>query len=116
LAGFMLAENTVDQLQQTARAKSDAWATMEMREAKRKLFARFHHKRTVENEENQTKVSLRFPQPLEITARFPHSYRPGGHLCFKTLKTKLKKGDLAADRFAPAALAPWTDTNRVEKS
>ncbi len=31
----------------------------------------------VENEENQTQVSLRFPQPLEIAARFPHSHRAG---------------------------------------
>jgi hypothetical protein len=31
--------------------------------------------RRVENEENQTQVSLRFPQPLEIAARFPHSPR-----------------------------------------
>jgi hypothetical protein len=30
----------------------------------------------VENEENRTQVSLRFPQPLEIAARFPHSHRP----------------------------------------
>jgi hypothetical protein len=29
----------------------------------------------VENEENQTQVSLRFPQPLEIATRFPHSHR-----------------------------------------
>ena len=29
----------------------------------------------VENEENRTQVSLRFPQPLEIAARFPHSHR-----------------------------------------
>src|SRR6266581_8110860 len=27
--------------------------------------------------ENQTQVSLRFPRPLEIAARFPHSHRPG---------------------------------------
>src|SRR5208282_2471492 len=31
----------------------------------------------VENEENQTQVSPRFPQPLEIAARFPHSHRLG---------------------------------------
>jgi hypothetical protein len=30
----------------------------------------------VENEENQAQVSLRFPPPLEIAARFPHSHRP----------------------------------------
>jgi len=26
--------------------------------------------------ENQTQVSLRFPQPLEIATRFPHSHSP----------------------------------------
>jgi hypothetical protein len=31
----------------------------------------------VENEENQNQVSLRFPPPLEIAARFPHSHRAG---------------------------------------
>jgi hypothetical protein len=31
----------------------------------------------LENEENQTPVSLRFPEPLEIAARFPHSHRAG---------------------------------------
>jgi hypothetical protein len=31
--------------------------------------------RAVENEENQNQVSLRFPPPLEIAARFPHSHR-----------------------------------------
>jgi transposase InsO family protein len=46
LAGFLRAELTVDQLQQTARAKSDTQAAMEMREAKRKLFARLQHKRS----------------------------------------------------------------------
>lgn len=30
--------------------------------------------RAVENEENQNQVSLRFPPPLEIAARFPHSH------------------------------------------
>jgi hypothetical protein len=30
----------------------------------------------VENEENQTQVSLPFPPPLEIATRFPHSHRP----------------------------------------
>src|SRR4029077_11363463 len=30
----------------------------------------------VENEENQTQVSLPFPRPLEIATRFPHSHRP----------------------------------------
>ncbi len=30
--------------------------------------------------ENQTQVSLRFPRPLEIAARFPHSHR--FHDCF----------------------------------
>lgn len=46
LAGFLGAELTVDQLQQTAGAKSDTQAAMEMREAKRKLFARLQHKRS----------------------------------------------------------------------
>ncbi|MGB8990393.1 MAG: hypothetical protein WCC37_27595 [Candidatus Sulfotelmatobacter sp.] len=46
LAGFLRPEMTVDQLQQIARAKSDTQAAMEMREAKRRLFARFQHKRT----------------------------------------------------------------------
>jgi transposase InsO family protein len=46
LAGFLRTEITVDQLQQTAGAKSDTQAATEMREAKRKLFARFQHKRS----------------------------------------------------------------------
>jgi transposase InsO family protein len=46
LAGFLRAEATVDQLQRTAGAKSDTQAAMEMREAKRKLFARFQHKKS----------------------------------------------------------------------
>jgi len=32
----------------------------------------------VENEENQKQVSLRFPPPLEIAGRFPHSRSPDG--------------------------------------
>src|SRR5271166_3253816 len=52
-------------------------------------------------EENQTQVSLRFPQPLEIAARFPHSHRPGGCLCSKSSKSNSRKETLAADRFAP---------------
>jgi transposase InsO family protein len=46
LAGFLRAEVTVDQLQRIAGAKSDTQAALEMREAKRKLFARFQHKRS----------------------------------------------------------------------
>ena len=46
LAGFLRAEITGDQLQQTAGAQSDTQAALEMREAKRKLFARFQHKRS----------------------------------------------------------------------
>jgi transposase InsO family protein len=46
LAGFLRAELTVDQLQQIAGAKSDTQAAMEMRDAKRKLFARLQHKRS----------------------------------------------------------------------
>src|SRR5208282_2265877 len=34
---------------------------------------------------------LRFPPPLEIAARFPHSHRPGGWLCSKTLKIKTQE-------------------------
>jgi len=69
LAGYLRAEASVDQLQQTSAAKSDTQAALEMREAKRQLFARFQHKKEervnetgegrgndgrVENEENQT--------------------------------------------------------------
>ena len=46
LAGFLRAGVTVDQLQQTAGAKSDTQAAMEMREAKRQLFARFQRRRS----------------------------------------------------------------------
>jgi len=46
LAGFLRAEVTMDQLQQIAGAKSDTQAALDMREAKRKLFARFQHKRS----------------------------------------------------------------------
>ena len=46
LAGFLRAEASVDQLQRTAEMQSDTQAAMEMREAKRKLFARFQHKRS----------------------------------------------------------------------
>jgi transposase InsO family protein len=46
LAGFLSVELTADQLQQTAGAKSDTQAAREMQEAKRKLFACMHHKRS----------------------------------------------------------------------
>ena len=46
LAGFLRAELTVDQLQQTAGAKSDTQAATEMRKAKHQLFARLQHKRS----------------------------------------------------------------------
>jgi transposase InsO family protein len=46
LAGFLGAELTADQLQQTAQAKSDTQAAREMQEAKRKLFLGVHHKRS----------------------------------------------------------------------
>jgi hypothetical protein len=46
LAGFLRAELTIDQLQQSAGAKSDTQAALEMREAKRKLFARLQHQRS----------------------------------------------------------------------
>lgn len=57
----------------------------------------------VENEENQEQVSLRFPQPLEIAARFPHSHRPGGWLCSNHQNQNSRKETLSADRFAPAS-------------
>jgi len=46
LAGFLGAELTADQLQQTAQAKSDPQAAREMQEAKSKLFVGVHHKRS----------------------------------------------------------------------
>ena len=46
LPGFLGAELTADQLQQTAQAKSDTQAAREMQEAKRKLFVGVHHKRS----------------------------------------------------------------------
>jgi len=56
----------------------------------------------VENEENQTQVSLRFAQPLEIAARFPHSHRPCNFCVSKHSKPNSRTETLAADRFAPA--------------
>ena len=46
LASFLRPELTVDQLAHQARAKSDTRAATGMQEAKRKLFARLHHKRS----------------------------------------------------------------------
>ena len=46
LAGFLRADLTVDQLTESATKKSDTQAAAEMQEAKRKLFARLHHKRS----------------------------------------------------------------------
>jgi len=46
LAGFMRQDLTVDQLAQSASNKSDTQAAAVMQEAKRKLFARLHHKRS----------------------------------------------------------------------
>jgi len=46
LAGFLRAELTADQLQKAAAAKSDTQAAADMQEAKRKLFARLHRKRS----------------------------------------------------------------------
>ncbi len=71
----------------------------------------------VENEENQTQVSLRFPQPLEIAGAIPtfpqlllrvekwktKSRFPTFPLVVSLSKTNTKKGGLAADRFAPAS-------------
>ena len=46
LAGFLRPDLTVDQLAQTASAKSDTQAAVEMQAAKHKLFVRLHHKRS----------------------------------------------------------------------
>jgi transposase InsO family protein len=46
VASSLLPDLTVDQLAQTARAKSDTQAALEMREAKRKLFARLHYRQS----------------------------------------------------------------------
>jgi hypothetical protein len=46
LAGFLHRELTSDRLQNMAGAKSDTQAAREMQDAKRKLFARLHHKRS----------------------------------------------------------------------
>jgi hypothetical protein len=46
LAGFLRQELTSDQLQNMAGAKSDTQAAREMQEAKCKLFAGLHHKRS----------------------------------------------------------------------
>jgi hypothetical protein len=60
---------------------------------KAKTLDRWTQTGRVENEENQTQVSLRFPQPLEIAARFPHSHRSGA-VCISGKKQirKPKKG------------------------
>jgi len=46
LAGFLRPDLTVEQLAKPARAQSDTEAAAGMQEAKRKLFARLHHKRS----------------------------------------------------------------------
>jgi transposase len=46
LAGFLRSELTVDQLAKTARTNSDTQAAVDMQEAKRKLFAGLHHRRS----------------------------------------------------------------------
>lgn len=46
LAGFLREDLTAHQLQQAATAKSDTQTATEMQAAKRKLFARLHHKRS----------------------------------------------------------------------
>ena len=40
--------------------------------------------------ENQTQVSLRFPQPLEIATRFPHSHRPYD-FCISNLQNQIQE-------------------------
>lgn len=46
LAGFLRPDLTLDQLAPSAQAQSDTQAAAEMQEAKRKLFARLHYKRS----------------------------------------------------------------------
>jgi transposase InsO family protein len=46
LAGFLRSDLTVNQLAQIARTNSDTQAAARMQNAKRKLFARLHHKRS----------------------------------------------------------------------
>jgi transposase InsO family protein len=46
VAGFLRSDLTLDDLTQTASRKSDTQAAAEMQEAKRKVFARLHHKRS----------------------------------------------------------------------
>jgi len=46
VAGFLRPDLTVDQLAQCAATKSDTQAATEMQQAKRKLFARLHHRRS----------------------------------------------------------------------
>jgi nucleoside phosphorylase len=46
VANHLKTEWTIAKLDQQAQAKSDTQAAEEMQEAKRKLFTRFHHRRT----------------------------------------------------------------------
>jgi hypothetical protein len=73
----------------------------------------------VENEENQTQVSHRFPQPLEIAARFPHSHRSGG-VCISGKKQiqKPKKGAQLSARlnFNPFRLILGLENAGIELS
>jgi transposase InsO family protein len=46
VAGFLRSDLTVDQLARCAATKSDTRAAADMQEAKRKLFARLHHRRS----------------------------------------------------------------------
>jgi transposase InsO family protein len=46
LAGFLRSELTVDQLAKTARTNSDTQTAVDMQQAKRKLFAGLHHRRS----------------------------------------------------------------------
>jgi hypothetical protein len=56
--------------------------------------------RAVENEENQNQVSLRFPPPVEIAARFPHSHR-AGDCCLSNQKTNPKTQERSPAERAP---------------
>ena len=61
--------------------------------------------RAVENEENQNRVSLRFPQPLEIAVRFPHSHR-AGDCCLSNGENKPEKPEKGARQSASLNFTP----------
>ena len=80
---------TADQLARSAGIQSDTQAAIDMQAAKRKRFTRLHHKRSAYMKPGRAVEMTgygkrgkpnpgfpRFPQPLEIAARFPHSHSP----------------------------------------